>query len=754
MRCCVPFCKNTSDNVSKSEAEGISFHGFPSEVHLHAAWLRALGKQDHLPESAVVCSQHFIHGDIYEIESGMRQIRTGAVPSTVQVCMICLDADSKLFLMNKHKLDEAYEKLTGHPLCDQGNLKQTVCVQCAQTLINFSRFRDKSLRARTLMMDLVNKHELITRRHIKMINRTKHKLTSNMVVTTLGPDHCNLYILEHPSEDKQTELEETSHQVLVKTEGSDDSMSVDEDVEVINEDHNNIDIVKDEFVTSNDEDISDYSIMMEAKAMDEDLYKALKMKHPYMQHTSAKFENSDGDGECEASQVCKPHTVVSSNSSHSSLLTENKQAGPSRSAHSAQTLVAPLPATSNEIKVAPTEEADTTVSCRYERLTDCFVKLYDVFSEIVVLRDGKAVRSCVSQNIVSKDCQATSQSEVSTTEDVELGTDTVNVILSKTLTNMQNSSHTEESGFICDICRKVLKRKSYLAKHIKTHAEVRRFTCKICQYKCDYQSDLKKHMRTHTGIKRFLCKLCNYKFSRNSTLLTHMRTHTGDKPYSCKICDYKCARNSDLVTHIRTHTGEKPYSCKICNYKCRTSSDLLRHASTHTGIKPFSCKLCNSKFTQSSTLVTHMRTHTGEKPYLCKICNYKCAQNSHLVTHMRTHTGEKPYSCEICDFKCARRNILVRHMRTHTGIKPFSCNLCNHKCARNSDLTTHMRTHTGEKPYSCKICDYKCAQSNSLVTHMRTHTGEKPYSCKICNHKFKKNGNLVSHMRTHTGENK
>nr|XP_034838868.1 uncharacterized protein LOC117995000 [Maniola hyperantus] len=236
MRCCVPFCKNTSDNVSISheepEGKAISFHGFPSEVHLRAVWLRALGIKNILLDSVVVCSQHFLDDEMYETESGERQISTGAIPSTVQVCMICLDTDSKMFLMSKHKLEEAYEKLTGHPLCECGNLRQTVCIQCAQRLINFSRFRDKSLRACALMMDLVGKHELITRQHIEMIKRMKHQLESNTVLTSLGPDHCDSHILE----DQQTELVETGHTLEVKREGSDVSVSADEATGVVNED--------------------------------------------------------------------------------------------------------------------------------------------------------------------------------------------------------------------------------------------------------------------------------------------------------------------------------------------------------------------------------------------------------------------------------------------------------------------------------------------------------------------------------------
>nr|XP_034826546.1 uncharacterized protein LOC117984006 [Maniola hyperantus] len=308
MRCFVPFC-NSSDNVRTSE---ISFHGFPSEVHLRNAWLRTLGLQDsHLLDSAVVCSHHFLNDDIYETEGGLRKIVTGAIPSTVQVCMVCLDTDSKLFLMSKHKLEGAYEKLTGHPSCDQGNLKQALCVQCAQRLINFSRFRDKSLRARALMMDLVEKHEFVTGQHIKLINRTDHQLESNMVLTMLGPDNCDLHILEHLSEEKQTELEKTKYRVVVKMEESDDSVTVDEDTEKIFEgDNDGNDFIQDPLKYESDP--------LQCSLCLEDFVH----EHEYMRHMNMHFQYGDGDGVCDTSQVCKPHTAVSSSPSR---ITENKK---------------------------------------------------------------------------------------------------------------------------------------------------------------------------------------------------------------------------------------------------------------------------------------------------------------------------------------------------------------------------------------------------------------------------------------------
>nr|XP_034837846.1 uncharacterized protein LOC117994078 [Maniola hyperantus] len=358
----------------------------------------------------------------------------------IGVCMICLDTDSKLLLMSKHKLEEAYEKLTGQPLSDQGNLKHTICVQCAQRLINFSRFRDKSLRARALMMDLVEKHEIVTIEHIQMINRTKHQLNSNMVLTTLGPDHCDLHILEHPSEDKQAELGETGHQFLVKIEGNNDSMSVNADN--INEDDNNADNFKDTSQRHILEHVSEYNqkeleesrlerIMKvegndESTWVDEDMEMKNEADNNVINFVRDPLKYESVCFQCThcLQEFVHEHAYMQHMSMH-------LQPDPSPSVHSAQTLVAPLPAslaTNNKIKVSPTEEADTDVNCQYNRLTDSGVKLYNVFSKKVVPRRDetlkktrKAVRSCVSQNIVSKDViyQATSQNKVLQTESLE-----------------------------------------------------------------------------------------------------------------------------------------------------------------------------------------------------------------------------------------------------------------------------------------------------------------------------------------------
>ncbi|XP_052746253.1 uncharacterized protein LOC112049550 [Bicyclus anynana] len=298
MRCCVPFCENTFDNMSTSERTGITFHGLPSEGNLRTAWLRALGTQDHhLPDPAVVCSQHFLDDDFYTTESCVRQIHSNAVPSIVQMCMICLDSDSKLSLMSKHKLDEAYEQLTGlslFQLCRRGNLKQTLCVMCAQRLINFSRFRDLSLRAHSLLTDSVEQRASNTIQHKELMNCTSAHLKCNLTQTTLGANHCDLYI-DHTDGEESVVGDVAT--VVVKNENSSDSMSSADNLELAQEDDNHIDNSNNE--CASDDEYSDMSIELESRLLDEAISQALRRKADHVAATQSSIKSESDIFQCE-----------------------------------------------------------------------------------------------------------------------------------------------------------------------------------------------------------------------------------------------------------------------------------------------------------------------------------------------------------------------------------------------------------------------------------------------------------------------
>ncbi|XP_052745550.1 zinc finger protein 431-like isoform X1 [Bicyclus anynana] len=755
MRCCVPFCRNTAANVRTAEGrrkdEGITFHGFPSEACLRAAWLRALGKQDtHLPDFAVVCSQHFLSDDFSETESGLRQIAPGAIPSTVLVCTMCLDSDSKQLPMSKYKLDEAYQQFIGLPLCDRGNLQQTLCVRCAHRLINVTRFRDNSLRTRSLMKDLVEKHEVITNQHIKMITQDQIHLKRKFVITTFALNYCDLHIVEEHDKDKQTESVETVHSdiVVVKTEDSLDAMSADENLEV-KEEYDELDASNGQHSASDESSLWRPSLLDEVLQQEQALNPTVArltriqdlvtfpdetvIKQEFSAHMSMHRQTSDADSECVTSQVSEPDAAVSSGW-HSAHLIEHNYAAQRVDDDSPPPTDVAAPA-GISLSVATVDAEDGTLKKTKQELGKWTPRNVNM-KQILVLAEHHNAKKF----FVCYFCQYKSIHK--------------NDLADHMLTHaLENRKPALKKFFYCDFCKHKSTHKASLAVHIRTHTGEKPFSCNLCKYRGSTKGLLKLHMRTHTGEKPYSCKSCEFKCAHKSALVTHMRTHTGEKPYACNLCEFKASQRCSVVYHIqRIHSGEKRYTCKLCEYKCSVKDTLLKHIKrSHASGKFYSCNVCEFRSTLKPILLSHKRTH-GEKPFSCNFCEYKCRTKTILSNHVRIHTGEKPYCCDYCGQKFAFRGTLRSHIRTHTGEKPYSCKLCNFKTAHGEHIITHMRTHTGEKPYSCKLCKYKSAQSQTLRIHMRTHTGEKPYSCKFCEFKCSQRSSLMTHMRAHTGD--
>ncbi|CAH2216817.1 jg26709 [Pararge aegeria aegeria] len=153
---------------------------------------------------------------------------------------------------------------------DLGNLKQTVCVLCAQRLGNSRRFRAQSLKARSLMMDLVEKHELITKQHITRVKHSTKQLKYNFVLTTLEPDHCDLHIVESDVSKQKTSQETfySDYDIdIVKNEGNFDSVAIDGHNRELHEDNN----ANDEFTAGSEQLVTDDSIQINAKLLDENV---------------------------------------------------------------------------------------------------------------------------------------------------------------------------------------------------------------------------------------------------------------------------------------------------------------------------------------------------------------------------------------------------------------------------------------------------------------------------------------------------
>ncbi|XP_052746156.1 zinc finger protein 551-like isoform X2 [Bicyclus anynana] len=780
MQCCVPFCVNTSDNASTSEGTGITFHKLPSDENLRAVWLRALGIQDHhLPDPAVVCSQHFIDEDFYTTKSCVRQIQSDAIPSTVQMCRICLDSDSKLFLMSKHKLEEAYQQLTGLSLCRGTNLKQMLCVLCAQRLINFSRFRDLCLRAHSLMTDLLEQDEFITIQHKELMNCATKHLRCNLTRTTLGADCCDLYI-DHTDEEEQTAAEESvvgdGATLMLKREDSSDSMSNADNSELVLEDDTQKDNSNNECVS--EDEYTDVSIKLESMLVDEAIREALGRKVAVTEHVTesesyiksestvfgctlcfADFVQEDAynehmimylqNGACDASQVCEPRAAVSR--SCDSLVLQNKTGSPRLNdapppaAGCAQATVAPLSGrlAAKDIKVEATEEAAAT--CKREQILETDI--------------GELDNQLSLSNVVkSTNCVVPINNNFKKPKKTLLGE------------NARVKIHTGAKAY-SEACNYKNENENHLLIR-KTHTGDKPYSCELCSYKSadkiaplsarleanDYKVQATEEVaatwKSEQILETDIGELDNQLSQSNIKTLCMYDIHRLTNCVVRLFDIFKKPKKTvlDQNPRVKTHTGAKLYSCDTCKYKTANSYNFSRHKRTHTDEKPYSCETCNFKTADRSILLRHKISHTGEKPHYCEICNFKCIQKSNLLMHKRSHTDEKPYSCDICNYKCLRKADLLRHIITHTGDKPYSCETCNYKTANSYNFLRHKRTHTGEKPYSCETCSFKTADKSILLRHKRSHTVEKPFSCDTCNYKTARKSHLLKHKRTHTDE--
>ena len=131
--------------------------------------------------------------------------------------------------------------------------------------------------------------------------------------------------------------------------------------------------------------------------------------------------------------------------------------------------------------------------------------------------------------------------------------------------------------------------------------------CDVCEKVFRYPSGLARHMRTHTNEKPYECDVCWKCFSQSSNLKRHMRIHTNENPYECDFCDKVFRDSSDLKKHVRTHTNERPYECDVCEKRFRQSHHLQSHKLIHTGEKPYECDMCEKRFRRSDTLKRHVR---------------------------------------------------------------------------------------------------------------------------------------------------
>ncbi|XP_031166294.1 zinc finger protein 737-like isoform X1 [Sander lucioperca] len=371
----------------------------------------------------------------------------------------------------------------------------------------------------------------------------------------------------------------------------------------------------------------------------------------------------------------------------------------------------------------------------------------------------------------------------------------------------------EPNSLMCDVCGKVMKNKTSLARHSFIHTGKKPFACHLCELRFNRRDNLQHHMtRLHpNGVARrqkqrvvqaWLCAVCGKTFSCRSRLKTHEVIHSGVKPHACDLCPKAYMRTNDLEHHKKiahgNGTAEPPQPrsllCHLCGKEFKCVSQLAAHLQAHTGERPHLCDVCGRKFARQYQLkrhkiLVHASRGSGEgeespsssppdAAFGCGVCGKRLKSEALLAAHSLSHSGEKPHRCAVClrGFQTATC-LKQHHMRVHvrgkasetpfaakrrknaapTAAKAFPCPICSRVFKFRSLLASHSLIHSEQRPFGCDFCN----RSFRRLSHLKRHrevvhaNGERPpqnFVCHICGKDKKCRSQLARHIIIHTGE--
>ncbi|XP_041824877.1 endothelial zinc finger protein induced by tumor necrosis factor alpha-like isoform X2 [Melanotaenia boesemani] len=369
-----------------------------------------------------------------------------------------------------------------------------------------------------------------------------------------------------------------------------------------------------------------------------------------------------------------------------------------------------------------------------------------------------------------------------------------------------HSVKLEPDTTVCDVCGKVMKNKSSLARHSFIHTGKKPFACHLCEMRFNRRDNLQHHLnRLHpNGVTKlekqrtaasWLCAVCGKTFSCRSRLKTHEVIHSGVKPHRCDLCPKAYMRVNDLehhkkVVHVDGATEpQRPSSllCDLCGKEFKCRSQLAIHFQTHTGERPHLCDLCGRKFARQYQLrrhkiVVHTNQANGEgnlspdAPFTCGVCGKRLKSEAQLAAHAHIHTGDKPHRCSLCLRSFQRATCLRQHhARVHLKVKTadsqraagrrrsvssssvFPCSVCSKVFKFRSLLASHALIHSEVRPFACDFCSRTFRRLSHLkrhreVVHANGARLPESFICHICGKDKKCRSQLARHVIIHTGE--
>lgn len=305
------------------------------------------------------------------------------------------------------------------------------------------------------------------------------------------------------------------------------------------------------------------------------------------------------------------------------------------------------------------------------------------------------------------------------------------------------SKETHASGFYCDYCQKMYKRKSRLVKHmllchVPQHPKDLP-SCHVCHQLFPNQQLAELHVKAKHSYeaasskpllmsklidKVVVCEYCESAFHTTALLKQHKDlAHTSDglPQFECVHCAVQFDQYGKLKTHYNSHDDLKAlftvpswYCCEYCPKQFRSwrSCQVHRKNLHLSGVSVIECSDCGSGFHRIADYEFHRKhAHNKHCSHTCPICERTFNTTGSLDRHLTTkHIENRPRK---------KRKNEFQHVADDGTI---SCLKCGHIAKSAQMLRIHVqRTHKGSQTaFTCEVCQQVCARKQTLQEHMAT----------------------------------
>ena len=224
-----------------------------------------------------------------------------------------------------------------------------------------------------------------------------------------------------------------------------------------------------------------------------------------------------------------------------------------------------------------------------------------------------------------------------------------------------------------------------------------------------YYSDLGKE-------SGYPCDKCELIFKKKANLKRHERSQHFENKYSCVYCKLEFMRSDNLDKHVKScheRTISSDLECSVCKEKFDKKSNLNRHSK---GFRK--CGVCFQIFCTLRQMQSHKRSAHFE--FSCELCKESFTDKANLSRHTKAAhlDGYDKNNCEICSVSFCTRLGLLKHRKEHH--KPsLKCDFCSKTLISRLGYKLHI---ANKEEMLCDSCGQCFCNNNDFKVHLQCHS--------------------------------